>query len=77
MKVGSIELEPIHVDHSVPGCYGFIIHTTEGAVIYSGDFRMHGTKPEMTQDFVQAAAATKPIAMLCEGTNLIGADYST
>jgi ribonuclease J len=38
---------------------------------------MHGTKPEMTQDFVEAPAATKPIAMLCEGTNLIGADYST
>ncbi len=77
VKLGSIELEPIHVDHSVPGCYGFIIHTTEGAVIYSGDFRMHGTRPEMTKDFVEAAAATKPIAMLCEGTNLIGADYST
>lgn len=76
-KVGSVEVEPIHVDHSVPGSYGFIIHTTEGAVIYSGDFRLHGTKPEMTQDFVQAAAATKPIAMFCEGTNLIGADYST
>ena len=38
---------------------------------------MHGTKPEMTQDFIEASAATKPIAMLCEGTNLVGADYST
>jgi ribonuclease J len=77
VKVGPIEVEPIHVDHSVPGSYGFIIHTADGAVIYSGDLRTHGTKPEMTQDFVQASAATKPIAMLCEGTNLIGADYST
>jgi len=31
----------------------------------------------MTHDFVEAAAAAKPIAMLCEGTNLVGADYST
>lgn len=77
IKVGVLEVEPIHVDHSVPGCYGFIIHSTEGAVIYSGDFRVHGTKPEMTHDFVKAAAESKPIAMLCEGTNLIGADYST
>ncbi len=77
MKVGSLEVEPIHVDHSVPGAYGFIIHTTEGAVIYSGDFRIHGTKSEMTRDFVKAAAENKPIAMLCEGTNLIGADFST
>lgn len=77
VKVGSVEVEPIHVDHSVPGAYGFIIHTTEGAVIYSGDFRIHGTKSEMTHDFVKAAAESKPIAMLCEGTNLIGADFST
>ena len=77
VKVESIEVEPIHVDHSVPGAYGFIIHTTEGAVVYSGDFRLHGTRPEMTQDFVEASAAAKPIAMFCEGTNLIGADYST
>lgn len=24
-KIGSLEVEPIHVDHSVPGAYGFII----------------------------------------------------
>lgn len=77
VKIGSLEVEPIHVDHSVPGAYGFIIHTTEGAVIYSGDFRVHGSRAEMTHDFVKAAAAPKPIAMLCEGTNLIGADFST
>jgi len=77
VKVGSVEVEPIHVDHSVPGAYGFLIHTTEGSVIYSGDFRAHGSKSEMTHDFVKAAAAVKPIAMLCEGTNLVGADFST
>jgi ribonuclease J len=77
INVHGIEIEPVHVDHSVPGAYGFIVHTSEGAIIYSGDFRLHGTKPEMTQDFVQAAASTKPIAFLCEGTNLIGADFST
>jgi ribonuclease J len=38
---------------------------------------MHGTKPEMTQDFVRVAAQSKPIAMLCEGTNMIGGDFST
>jgi ribonuclease J len=76
-KIGSVELEPIHVDHSVPGSYGFILHTTEGAVVYTGDFRIHGTKPEMTRDFVAAAKTSKPIAMLCEGTNLVGADFST
>jgi len=76
-RIGSVEIEPIHVDHSVPGAYGFIVHTTEGAVVYSGDFRIHGTKAQMTSDFVKAAKDAKPVAMLCEGTNLIGADFST
>ena len=76
-RVGSVEVEPVHVDHSVPGCYGFILHTTEGAVVYSGDFRIHGTKSQLTHDFVNAAKLAKPVAMLCEGTNLIGADFST
>jgi ribonuclease J len=76
-RIGSVEVEPVHVDHSVPGCYGFILHTTEGAVVYSGDFRMHGTKAQLTHDFVNAAKLDKPVAMLCEGTNLIGADFST
>jgi len=76
-RIGSVEVEPVHVDHSVPGCYGFILHTTEGAVVYSGDFRMHGNKAQLTHDFVNVAKLAKPVAMLCEGTNLVGADFST
>jgi len=76
-KIGLVEVEPIHVDHSVPGCYGFILHTSDGAIVYTGDFRIHGTKPQMTHEFVSKAKAVKPVAMLCEGTNLIGADFST
>jgi ribonuclease J len=77
VKVGSVEVEPIHVDHSVPGAYGFIVHTSEGAVVYSGDFRMHGARADLTADFAEAAANTKPIAMICEGTNLMEAEVST
>jgi ribonuclease J len=77
LKVGSMEVEPIHVDHSVPGAYGFIVHTSEGTVVYSGDFRMHGARADLTVDFVEAAAKTKPTAMICEGTNLTEAEVST
>jgi len=76
-KIGSVEIEPVHVDHSVPGSYGLILHTSEGALVYSGDFRIHGTKPDLTQEFIDRAEQAKPVAMLCEGTNLIGADFST
>jgi ribonuclease J len=49
VRVGPIEVEPIHVDHSVPAAYGFLVHTSEGTLAYTGDFRTHGTKPEMTE----------------------------
>ncbi len=70
VKVGSIEVEPIHVDHSVPGAYGFIIHTSEGAIAYTGDLRLHGPRSDMTLDFVKKAAEAKPIALICEGTRV-------
>ncbi len=77
IKVGSLEVEPIHVDHSVPGAYGLIIHTSEGTVVYTGDLRVHGTKAEMTHDFTRSAAEEEPAALICEGTNISGADVSS
>jgi len=70
IKVGTLEVEPVHVDHSVPGAYGFIIHTSKGAVVYTGDLRMHGTKPQMTKEFIERAEAAKPVALVTEGTRI-------
>jgi len=69
-KIGSLEIEPIHVDHSVPGAYGFIIHTSQGPVVYTGDLRRHGAKPQMTEEFIEKAKAVKPIALIAEGTRI-------
>ncbi len=69
-KVGSLEVEPIHVDHSVPGAYGFIIWTSEGPIAYTGDIRLHGTHSEMTTDFIERAKEVKPIALISEGTRI-------
>ena len=69
-KVGSLEVEPIHVDHSVPGAYGFIIYTSEGPIAYTGDIRLHGTNAQMTRDFIEKAKEVKPIALICEGTRI-------
>ena len=70
-KVGDLEVEPIHVDHSVPAAYGFIIYTSEGPVAYTGDIRLHGTHPEMTEDFIAKAKEVKPIALISEGTRIL------
>jgi ribonuclease J len=70
IQIDSIEVEPIHVDHSIPGCYGFIIKTGDSIIIYSGDLRIHGNNPALTRDFVERAATEKPDAMICEGTRI-------
>jgi ribonuclease J len=75
-KVGSLEFQPIHVDHSIPGAYGFVVYTSEGALAYSGDFRFHGPAGSMTSDFVSAAKASKPALLLTEGTR-VRADDTT
>ncbi|HLE76080.1 MAG TPA: MBL fold metallo-hydrolase [Candidatus Bathyarchaeia archaeon] len=77
IKVDDLEIEPFHVDHSVPGAYGFVIHTSNGAVVYTGDFRDHGAKPEMTRDFVEKAKNAKPAAIITEATNMTGATVSS
>lgn len=77
IKVDSIEIEPVHVDHSVPGAYGFLVHASSGTIAYTGDFRMHGPRKDMSEEFVEKASKAEPIAILTEGTNITGATISS
>lgn len=70
IKIDSLEIVPVHVDHSVPGAYGFIIYTSSGPIVYTGDLRLHGLHSDMTKDFIEMAKEAKPIAMITEGTKI-------
>lgn len=74
LTIGSVEVTPCHVDHSIPGAYAFIIRTSRGVIAYSADFRIHGTKPQLTRDFVDLASKSNPVAFLAEGTNILGGE---
>jgi ribonuclease J len=69
-RVGPMEFVPVHVDHSIPGAYGFVIHTSEGTLAYSGDFRFHGPAGRMTRDFIDAARGAGTDVLLTEGTRV-------
>jgi ribonuclease J len=71
IKVDNIIVEPVHVDHSIPAAYGFIIHTSDGSVVYTGDLRMHGPRKDLTEDFMEKAKGCEPIALICEGTRMV------
>jgi ribonuclease J len=69
-KIDSLEIIPYNVDHSLPGATGFIIHTTNGTVVYTGDFRFHGRREEKTVEFVEACEKVKPDVLITEGTRI-------
>ena len=70
IAIGDLEITPIHVDHSVPGAYGFLVETKDGRLVYSGDLRSHGNKPEMTDEFVKKAVEFEPNVLIIEGTRV-------
>ena len=74
LKIGGLAIEPMHVDHSVPGAYGFVVHTSNGSIIYSGDYRLHGPMAHMTREFAQKAAESNPALMISEGTRVCPKD---
>ncbi|MFP4400404.1 MAG: MBL fold metallo-hydrolase [Candidatus Woesearchaeota archaeon] len=70
--IKDLEIEPIPVDHSVPGAFGFAIHTPKGTIIYSGDLRLHGSNGKLTEEFAEQCATYKPEILLIEGTRITG-----
>jgi len=70
LKIKHLEIMPIHVEHSIPGAYGYIIKTSKGNIVYTGDLRLHGPKKALTEEFVKKAALAKPYILLCEGTRM-------
>jgi len=79
IKINNLEIEPVHVDHSVPGAYGFLIHTSSGLIVYTGDLRKHGLHSELTDDFINAiqSAGERVKILICEGTHLIDSTNMT
>lgn len=69
-KIGSLDVLPIAIDHSLPGTTGFIIYTSSGPVVYTGDFRFHGYRGKQTHNFVEKCIKEKPAAVICEGTRV-------
>lgn len=68
--IGPIEIMPYEVDHSLPGATAFLIHTTQGTILYTGDFRFHGYKQEDTERMVEETAEEDIVACVIEGTNV-------
>ena len=69
-KIDGIEIIPYNVDHSLPGATGYIIHTSSGTIVYTGDFRFHGRREKETVNFMKACEKEKPDVLIIEGTRI-------
>jgi ribonuclease J len=68
VEVGELRVECVPVDHDVPGATGYLVHTPDGTLAYTGDIRFHGRNPSASAEFVRRA--TGCTALVTEGTLL-------
>ena len=52
-SIDSIEVLPIPIDHSIPGMFGYILHTPDATIANTGDLRLHGRRPDETEGFIE------------------------
>jgi len=69
-NIDSIEIEPLAVDHSIPGVSGFVMHTSKGTISYTADIRFHGRRKGDSEKFVERCGNSDVDVMLCEGTRV-------
>jgi len=73
LKFNDLRIVPSHVDHSIPRAYAFAAFTSEGVVVYMGDFRRHGVVSHFTDEFLDSIEELGEIkALICEGTHIDG-----
>ena len=69
-KIGSLEVTPYPVDHSLPGASAYLIHTSEGSILYTGDLRFHGYRAEKTSQMVKTTSEEGVDVLISEGTRI-------
>jgi ribonuclease J len=68
VRVGPMTVERFDVDHDVPGASGYRVTTGDGVLVFTGDFRFHGHRPELSWGFAEAVAGAD--VLVTEGTTL-------
>lgn len=70
VKIGSLMVEMVPVDHSLPGSSGYIVYSSEGIMVLTGDIRFHGINRKLSFDFLERVKKLNVKWLLCEGTRI-------
>jgi len=66
IKLGPFKITPYPVDHSAMDAYAFMVEADGKTIFYTGDFRGHGRKRRLFEEFIQNPPAIDILMM--EGT---------
>jgi len=69
-SIGAFRVTPCAVDHSTYGCVAYLLEADGRTLLYSGDLRWHGRKPEMIENLIGRVAERNIDALLMEGTHV-------
>ena len=69
-KIKNLTIVPYDVDHSIPGAQMFVIKTSIGNILYTGDFRAYCTQEEYFWQQMSAIKKQNIQIMICEGTRI-------
>lgn len=69
-SLGGLRFRFFPVDHSIYGAAAIAVETSAGWLVYTGDLRRHGRRRDLTEAFIREARTLRPVALLCEGTNI-------
>ncbi len=70
VDIGSMKVEMVPVDHSLPGACAFVVYTDDGSLVYSGDIRFHGSRQELSRKFIERSRELEPKWLVLEGTRI-------
>ncbi|MBM7094232.1 MULTISPECIES: ribonuclease J [Alteribacter] len=65
IRVGNTPLTFFHVTHSIPGALGICIHTSQGPIVYTGDFKLDPTPVDGRETEIGKLAALGEKGVLC------------
>lgn len=54
VEVGDIKVRALSVDHDTIGAMGLYIETPDLSIAYTGDYRFHGLRPELSERFARS-----------------------
>jgi len=70
LQINDFNINRYDVDHSILGASGYIIHINNITIAYTGDFRFHGYRKDLTEDFLSNLKNQHIDILITEGTRV-------